>query len=395
MRSILILVLLTAILLNTGGSPALQSQVEFSSFQVFYSFGSTATFQVLISTSFQIREAYLYIQPAADDTRQILLPLPVNGEMVFNYDLFINPLRPFSHTNYWYQIVLADGSKAESQIQSFLYADNTRDWQSLKDEIFEVYWYQGDLRFGQSVLNTAHSGLASAQKYFNAPPPIPLRIYIYANGADLRDALQLGQGSWTAGSSNPDQGIIIISIPTGPDQVLEQERQIPHEIVHILQYQQFGDDYQKLPTWLLEGTASLAELYPNPDYEIVLINAVKSNTLIPMEQLCGPFPVDASAAFLAYAQSESFTRYLYQNYGGSGLEGTMHAYLDGMGCVEAPFTGLGISLTNLESNWRDNLQGLNQHTSDLRILLPYLLLLMLLLVIPIGAGLLVLRKRKG
>jgi hypothetical protein len=173
-------------------------------------------------------------------------------------------------------------------------------------------------------------------------------------------------------------------VPEGPGEKLELERQIPHEITHILQYQLMGANYRNAPLWLLEGTASLAELYPNPDYERVLERAVETESLIKIEALCDAFPQEASSAFLAYAQSESFTRYLYTNYGSSGLKSLMMNYENGLGCSEGFSGTFKTSLTQEEYTWQQQL-GIHTGSLVLKNIAPYFLVLVLVML-PITIG---------
>ncbi len=174
-----------------------------------------------------------------------------------------------------------------------------------------------------------------------------------------------------------------MSIPQGPEQRLELERQLPHEMVHILQYQKLGESYQKLPLWLIEGTASLAELYPNPDYQWVLEKTVSQNALTPIANLCSVFPQEASGAFLAYAQSTSFVRYLYQKFGITKMEELMQNYQDGLGCEQGVMATFGISLRQLESDWQREALGVNVELLALQNLIPFFLLAVAILLPPL------------
>ena len=140
-----------------------------------------------------------------------------------------------------------------------------------------------------------------------------------------------------------------------------------------------GVNYRNAPLWLLEGTASLAELYPNPDYERVLERAVENESLIKMEDLCSTFPHEASRAFLAYAQSESFTRYIYNNYGSSGLESLMMNYENGLGCNEGFSGTFKTSMTQEEYNWQKQL-GIHAGSLVVENIAPYFIVLALVMV---------------
>jgi hypothetical protein len=134
---------------------------------------------------------------------------------------------------------------------------------------------------------------------------------------------------------------------------------------------------------LREGTATLAEMYPNADYDLVLEDAVTSNALIPLKDLCVSFPDDTAQAFLAYAESRSFTRYLHATYGSTGLLHLAATYADDVDCERGTERAFGISLSNLESKWRSSVLGQNTVFAALQNVSPYLVLLCLVLVIPL------------
>jgi hypothetical protein len=175
----------------------------------------------------------------------------------------------------------------------------------------------------------------------------------------------------------------VVSLPAGPDQRSEIERQIPHEVMHLLLYQSVGPAYYSLPVWLKEGLASANEMRPNPDYYVILSNAVDGDTLIPMASLCQSFPQD-NTVYLAYAQSDSFIRYLYQQYGQTGMQSLLESYASGQGCENASIPITGLLLTELEQEWRRTALNDNVLGVALEALLPWSVLLVGILLVPLG-----------
>ena len=165
-------------------------------------------------------------------------------------------------------------------------------------------------------------------------------------------------------------------------QKIIMQQQIPHELAHVLLYRYLGENYNRLPTWLLEGIASLAELYPNPDYQLALKRAVEQNTLMPISALCGPFSRDASQAFLSYAEAASFTRYLHTNYGISKLDLLLRTYADGISCETGALQVYGQSLAHLDARWQESALGANLLGVALRATAPYLIILAIILAYP-------------
>jgi hypothetical protein len=149
-----------------------------------------------------------------------------------------------------------------------------------------------------------------------------------------------------------------------------------------LTYQVVGQGYFRLPAWLREGIASVVEIYPNADYGNILSVARQSNALIPIPSLCTSFPLDASGAFLAYAESDAFVRFLHQKYGTSGLQSLLAAYADGLDCESGASRAFGQSLSNLNEQWVTLDHEEVKPSFPYWKLLPYLVILILILLVP-------------
>jgi hypothetical protein len=272
-------------------------------------------------------------------------------------------------------------------------ADDRFNWQTLEAGPLKVHWYQGDANFGPAALDTAQAGLESIARLI--PPNLeePVEIFIYANADDLRGALTSGNENWIAGHADPTLGVVMIVIEPGAEQRITMEQRIPHELMHIMMYRSVGVGYNNIPAWLREGTATLAEIYPNADYDRVLAEAATNNNLIPWKDLCTTFPSDAGQAFLAYAESRSFTDYLYDTYGSTGLQNLVRFYGDGVDCEHGTERAFGVSLSSLEADWRSSALGQNAFLSTLQDNSAYLVLLCLVLIIPLIGIASTMRKR--
>jgi len=357
-------------------------QYEVRDVVAFYTYGQNVTFQARINPPTGVEAVDLMIQPEGQTTRIEPVSWTKSGEILFDYDLVAHPLRPFGRTYYWFRLV-TDGGEITTPSYWFDYVDNRFTWQTLTNEYFEIQWQGEDRTFGQQVQNIATTALDSAQKVLPIAPPLPLKIFIYANAEDLQSALPGIAETWAAGHASPDLKVILLSIAEGPERSLELERQLPHEIMHILEYELVGSQYGNVPVWLREGIASIAELYPNADYARVLENAQQKDSLIAMENLCSAFPRDAGSAFLAYAQSTSFVRYIYQTYGSTALVNLLRQYQLGLGCKEGVQTGLGISLSELENDWRVDSLSVSPVAKAMKSLSPYLFVALLVLLVPL------------
>jgi len=360
-----------------------QSAVNVSGVGVTYTFGEQITFSAKIQTSLSIQAAYLLFQLEGDqNTHTIPLTIQPTGSANYSYPIQNGPLRPFSKIFFWYHLLLPGSKTVDSSHYFFQYDDNRYPWQTTEGNGLRLHWYAGDVSFGQAALDAAKSGYQAIQNLIPVPAGDPIDIYVYASSADVQDTLNLGGSTWVAGHANPDLGVVLVSITPGENQSMEMERQIPHELAHVLLYRLTGSAYANLPNWLTEGIASQVEGYPNADYTQVLTASTQTKTLLPITDLCGPFPADASGAILAYAESNSFISYVHKTYGTSDLVALIQSYSNGLSCDQGVIHTLGMPLSQLDLQWRQS--GLGEQVTGLAFqnLLPYLIFLALMLVIP-------------
>jgi hypothetical protein len=350
-------------------------------------FGQEITIQGKIETENQIRNLRVIIQSEDGAIVTESIPFNAEGEIFYTLDVTEQSIRAFSYLTIWFEVQLDnDEIVTTPPLDEYYYDDNRFDWQSASTAEFTIHWYQPDDELGQKILNAANEGFQRIQSQIDVPNPQNIEIYAYSSAIDMQGTLAFsGQSAaWVAGHADPDLDLIVVSLPPGPDQTLEIRRQIPHELVHVLLYQKLGTGYQNLPSWLNEGLASTAELFPNPDYQILLDKAYERESLIPFVELCSSFPLDAASFQLSYAESYDFTWYLQQTYGKTKIEELIQAHADGLGCEQGVEAALGTSLSKINSDWRELRFGENLMFKALNLFAPWILMAVIVLAAPVG-----------
>jgi hypothetical protein len=376
-------IVISTIILTLGFYSVAMAQVQVGSEDIDYRFGEYITFRSVLRSDSPIESVLLFIQREGNyDTISSPALIPQDGVVEYAIDPIQEKIRAFSTLQYWYEVTLTNGDSYATPKGSFYYDDNRFEWQTREKSPFEALWHEGDAAFGQNILNTAQQGLEQIKGLLPVANLDSVKIYTYANPADMRATLQIANRNWVGAHTDPDLLVMVVSLPSGPEQRLEMERQIPHELMHIVLYQKIGPSYVNLPAWFNEGLASIAELYPNPDYLKILKSAYEKENLFPIKDLCTPFPRDAAGAYLAYAQAASFTRFLHNEFGSSGLESLLLTYADGLDCERGIQVALGSDLNQLELAWRRDTFGQDPIATAATNLAPWIALLMAVLAVP-------------
>lgn len=352
--------------------------------QVQYTFGDQITFQTRILAQSQVKEVVSFVQVQGENSTIVShAVLQPDGRAVYIHDLSQKPFRAFSMIEYWFEVRLEDGQTFNSPHGIFYFEDNRFDWKVMEAEPFRVHWYEGDTAFAQDILDVARQGLIQVHNLLSLESPPIIDIYVYDSANEMQATLMVDGQNWVAGRADVDLSVMAVSLPKGPNQRLEMERQMPHELMHISLYHTLGNGYFNLPVWFNEGLASIAELYTNPEYQVLLENAYDEDSLISLADLCRSFPSDSYGAQMAYAESAYFTRYLYRQYGRSQLERLLQNYSEGMECGRGLEVTLEQSLPQLEALWYMEVFNSKPGIVAFDNLMPWFTVLFIVLTVPL------------
>jgi len=373
------------LLVLTTNNPAYAQSIET---WVDYRYGEEIVFHALIPSETPIVTAIIFMQATNDSNTIVGLtdirqPEDQLYELEYTHDLNVYTFPAFSKIEYHYEITYENNETLITPLKMLYYEDNRIEWNTLEESPFKVHWYQGDIQFAQDILDTAQTGLQQIQKYLILPKPAELDIYIYADNFTMKEVLYNNREDWVAGHADPELEVIVVEIPNSPDQPLIMKQRIPHELLHILLFQATVNGYDNIPTWLNEGLAANAEIYPNPDYRIALKNATERDNLIPMTSLCHSFPRNNADAILSYAQSQSFTDYLHQKYGTPGLEELITNYANGVDCERGVELAFSTTINQIEKNWKRQIMSENSVKKNLNHILVLVILFIALLIVPL------------
>ncbi len=368
-----------------------QDGIVLENVEAAYRFEEQIIFSAALKTSTPVQNASIVIFDDGFGVTRVL-PLAVNadGIMQFIFDVRQNVLRPFTLIRWHYELTLNNGEFFQSETFLLRYDDNRFEWQRLESNGLRVFWRSGDSTFGQNALNAALAGVRAVNEIFPVNLDQPIDIFIYPSQNDLAF---LGADTWTAGHANAALGVVLVAVEPGLDQSLQMDQRLPHELMHVLSYRQIGAGYNNLPAWLREGLATLVEINPTVEYDRVLLDASARGMLIPLLDLCASFPSQPDSAFLAYAESRSFTAHLRNTFGSSKLVELARAYADGVTCDRGVEVVYGASFAQLEARWRASALGENAWNAALRNIFPYLILCGIVLFIPLFIGFNAMRKK--
>lgn len=365
-----------------------------------YTFGQQATFSIEASAPASITALYLYLQPQGQENLEVY---PVEAppapaiEASLERDLRLFPLPPFGQVSWWWEIRDGAGNSLRTAPVSFQYSDNRFEWIPTSSGPIRVHLVADDPIIANAALNLASATLDRLVSDLNTTTPEQVDIYLYPSTADLRAALEMAGREWVSGQARPELGVVLLAVPYDSRALSTMERDLPHELTHLIVYQVTGAaGYPHVPDWLDEGLATTYEMRPDPDLEIALTEARAAGDLIQLTDLCAPFPANRERAFLSYAQAANLVQFIRDRYGTAGIRALLDAYADGASCEGGISRALNTTPERLDLAWRARLMGLSGWLAWASDNTPFLLLwgLSLLLTLPM-VGRLRSRERRG
>lgn len=350
-----LVVLLVAFLVIPHAAVA-QGTIRFGPIAAQGDFPSEVLFSVTVESDAAIVDLELSYWVTGTPYTQSRWPDFVRAERVettFRLDTQIEFYYPGTEFHYYWTAQDVAGRVTESPEQVWVYEDNRFTWREVRSDRIAVFWYEGEQSFGQAVLDTASRTLDRLEKDAGVRASQLIRIYLYTHTSDFRGALGPNASEWIGGQAIPPLGIIVANI--APDDEREIGRMVPHEVSHVVLYQATHNPYASNPNWLEEGIAVHNQEVADSDYPAMVEAAARDGELIPLRALSSSFPSDTDLALLSYAESSSVIEFILQRYGKEGLARLVDVFSEGETSEAAVQQALGVSLEELDSQWRATL----------------------------------------
>jgi hypothetical protein len=334
--------------------PALKAQEDDPDVDVNveYTFGEELRFILVAENAADVEQLRLEFRPEfAAELYTVDVPFEAGETLSVTYpvDVTLIHLRPFSELTYSWHLATSEGSSSVPE-QSITYEDDRFQWSQSAREAATVHWTGNGPSFGSDALNVVDDALGDLVSVLPLASVNKFDVYVYPSSADLRTGLEAA-GLDGEETTNPELGVMFVTAVNPQSAVTDLGQSIPYELAHLLLYQASGDQYDSFPWWLSEGLGTLFQSRPDPSYEIVLDEAVQTDSTLALWQLCRSPGVTGVLDGLARAQSASITAYILERYGDQKVSELVQSHIEGNDCETGVQRTLGMSLDQLEAAW--------------------------------------------
>ncbi|MDQ2965821.1 MAG: peptidase MA family metallohydrolase, partial [Chloroflexota bacterium] len=282
-------------------------------------------------------------------------PPTAGGSVTLRYSLLLadSHIRPNSTITTRWRITGQDGSIAVGPPVTVLYQDTRFDWKMREGALVRLHWYEGTEAFGDRALRIAETAIRETSLLLGVTEEAPIDFFVYADGAAFREAMGPSTGEFVVGQAIAETRTLFGLI--APGQINDQlvEIVIPHELSHLVFDTAVHNPYHFPALWLNEGLAVYLSAGYAPGDRLLVENAAKDGSLIPLGAL-NSFP-SGERAFLAYAEGVSAVDYLVRIHGRETLVSLIKSYTAGMTDDEAFKAALGVDVAGLDAAWRKEL----------------------------------------
>ena len=321
-------------------------------------FADKMTFRLVAECDQPIQSVTLYYRRQKESVTSRVIPKFTAGchvEATFEKSLERGEIPPGTTMEYYWRLELADGTRQDTPIQTFVYEDDRFSWQTVQADNITVLYYGSDTdgALARAVLGHAQSVLTRLQSEVGVSLAKPVRIYIYRNGNDMAAAL-------SPRSEGYDERVLTLGVAVADDTLLllgnqpSIQQTVAHELSHIVVGLATKNPYSPIPRWLDEGLAMYAEGELPADNAAALQDAINRDALISVRSLSG-YTGQASQVDLYYGEVYSLVQFLLRTYGRDKMAQLLQVFQQGTYQEDALQQVYGLSLDSLDSQWRQSL----------------------------------------
>jgi hypothetical protein len=231
------------------------------------------------------------------------------------------------------------------------------DWQILKSEYFDIYYYDDEEFLANRVALLADASYDTISRYFNHDLSTRIPILVYKSGNEFLQTnvtLEL-LGEGVGGFTELYKNRVVIPF-TGSYEELRHV--IMHELTHVFNFDMlygglleslFTRQYlYSLPLWFLEGLTEYVSDFWGAEAEMVMRDAAITGYYFALyEDVQG---------YLAYKQGQSVIRYIAHRYGREKLTDILQSVSTTRNIDKALETSIGVDSRRLTEAWSEHIK---------------------------------------
>ena len=260
---------------------------------------------------------------------------------------------PGTNIKYQFKINNESGDELTSEIFEFVYHDINFSWDSIVDEGFVVYYHGPVKNRAYKILETIKETANKMEPIFGEYVNSPIAVTVYNNPVEMIEGLPpesktIRRELITQGMAFNTIGTLLI-LASGSDYLGTAS----HEMTHILVHRS-TEGIVSVPSWLHEGLAEYANIYPSFSFTNALDKAIINDDLLPLTMFSGQ-PGTSEDKLLFYGQSESFISFLIEEFGVEKMKELLVAIKSSTTLDSAIQETYGQTKVQLENLWRSSL----------------------------------------
>ena len=268
-------------------------------------------------------------------------------------------LLPGSEVKYQWQLETESGQRHTTPVQSVTYADTRFRWREQQVDQVLLAWHDADATVSQALIDEARAAQAKLRAEHGLTLDRPVKVFLYARAQDFVAVVGGGGGQLSPAMSFGTDRIFVVAQP-GPEGLTNATMGLRQEIAAALFAQKTTNPYGPAPRWLAEGFSLVVsgEIISDNNSR-ALRQFAENNRLLPLKALNTNFPTTDNEYALARAESQSVVKFMFDTYGAEKMRATLAAFKEGNTVDDGLRKGLGVTLDQLETRWKNALKSGN------------------------------------
>ena len=246
----------------------------------------------------------------------------------------------------------ADGNTFESETFSLEYKDPRFQWQTLSRGDMVILWHDRPVSKVEQVATLVSRRLESVKGLLGLETVKPMKAVIVNSAREAGRSFPFisetaSRGHLFAGFAFGELDVTVL-VGLNPDIIV-------HEMTHLLFDEAVDSPLARVPAWLNEGLAMYFES-GSSGREATVLRAARRDSLIPLRSMAR-VPGRPRDVMVFYAQAWSFVKHMMDAHGQERMADLLAAINDGESIEKAVHETYGISLQELDQEWRSRLTG--------------------------------------